>query len=100
MGANYKSRERNVDIDTTINSTTFAQWSRNISDDEIRDQIAKLSGLNIEKLDIDYKVVNRDSNDREYLNSDAEALLSGDSSLTLGNGKSMQKLKDFLHNDK
>lgn len=79
MGENYKSREsQKAAADAAVvNPTTLAQWGRHLSTSDIKQQITKLSGLNITKLDIDYQVVNRDSQDREYLNSDREGLPSG-----------------------
>jgi hypothetical protein len=48
-----------------INPTTFARWGRHCSPEAIQAQLVKLQSLNINNLNIDYELKNRDICDLE-----------------------------------
>ena len=50
----------------------MAQWLRNCPSKAIKAQMMKLMGLNIEKLHMDYKIVDRSVDERPYLESEDE----------------------------
>ena len=73
-GHQYRSRREllNINDQVQINSTTMAQWLRHCSPDTIKAQLMKLQGLQIDKLNIDYKIVDRTQAERPFLESDNE----------------------------
>ena len=50
----------------------MAQWQRHCSPEAIQAQILKLKALRIDKLNIDYKLVDRSNDDRPYMVSEDE----------------------------
>ena len=65
-------QENVIELPTQINSTTMAQWQRHCSPEVIQAQILKLKALRIDKLNIDYKLVDRSNDDRPYMVSEDE----------------------------
>ena len=51
----------------------MAQWLRHCPPEAIQAQILKLKALRIDKLNIDYKLVDRSNEDRPYMVSEDEA---------------------------
>ena len=56
----------------------MAQWLRHCSPEAIQAQILKLQALRIDKLNIDYKLVDRTNEDRPYLVSEDEYEIESD----------------------
>ena len=50
----------------------MAQWLRHCSQETIQAQMMKLQALKIDKLDIDYKIVDRTNAERPFLASEDE----------------------------
>ena len=80
-GQKYRSRKEFLDQAVSeenqqvyVNSTTMAQWLRHCSPETIEAQMLKLQGLKIDKLHIDYKIIDRTNDERPYLESEDENL--------------------------